>query len=51
MPYIIGGIVAVVLGVIGFFVGSAYRRKSSEATIGSAETEAKRILSDAMKTP
>ena len=41
---------AVVLAVIGFFVGSAYRRKSAEKTIGSAEDEAKRILNDAMKT-
>lgn len=50
MPYLIMGIVAVVLAVVGFFAGSAYRRKSSESTIGSAETEAKRILSEAMKT-
>ncbi len=48
--YIILAVVALVLGIVGFFVGSAYRRKSSEATIGSAEEEAKRILSDAMKT-
>ncbi|MBQ6714805.1 MAG: ribonuclease Y [Clostridia bacterium] len=46
---ILGG-VALLLGVIGFFVGSAYRRKSAEKTIGSAEEEAKRILNDAMKT-
>ena len=48
--YIILAVVAVVLAVIGFFAGSAYRRKTSEATLGSAEEEAKRILSDAMKT-
>ena len=47
--YTILAIVAVVLGVIGFFIGSGYRRKSAEATIGSAEEEAKRILSEAMK--
>ncbi|HCT16676.1 MAG TPA: ribonuclease Y, partial [Ruminococcaceae bacterium] len=47
--YIILAVAAIVLAVIGFFAGSAYRRKSSEATIGSAEDEAKRILSDAMK--
>ncbi len=46
---ILGG-VALLLGVIGFFAGSAYRRKSAEKTIGSAEEEAKRILNDAMKT-
>ncbi len=49
MPYIIMGIVALVLAVIGFFAGSAYRRKAAEGTIGSAEEEANRILSDAMK--
>ncbi len=42
-------VVAVLLGVLGFFIGSHYRKKSAEATIGSAEEEAKRILSDAMK--
>ena len=50
MPWIIMGAVALVLAVIGFFTGSAYRRKSAEATIGSAEEEAKRILNDAIKT-
>ena len=50
MPYIIGGAAALVLGVIGFFTGSAVRKHSAEKTIGSAETEAKRILNDAMKT-
>ncbi len=49
-PWIIMGAVALVLAVIGFFAGSAYRRKSAEATIGSAEEEAKRILNDAIKT-
>ena len=49
-PYIIMGVVAIVLAVVGFFAGSAYRRKSAEATIGSAEDEARRILNDAMKT-
>ena len=50
LPYVIMGVVALALAVIGFFVGSAYRRKSAEATIGSAEDEAKRILNDAIKT-
>ncbi len=49
-PYIIMGIVALVLAVIAFFAGSAYRKKASEGTIGSAEEEANRILSEAMKT-
>ena len=48
--YIIFGAVALVLAVLGFIIGSVYRRKSAEKTIGSAEDEAKRILSDAMKT-
>ncbi len=49
LPYIIGGIVALVCAVIGFVSGSIYRRKSAEATIGSAEDEARRILNDAIK--
>ena len=48
--YIIAGAVALLACVIGFFAGSAYRKKSAEATIGSAEDEARRILSEAMKT-
>ena len=37
-------------GLICFFLGSAHRRKTAEFTIGSAEEEAKRIVSDAIKT-
>ncbi|MDO4743352.1 MAG: Rnase Y domain-containing protein, partial [bacterium] len=48
--YVIFGVAAVVLAVLGFIMGSAHRRKIAEATIGSAEDEAKRILSEAMKT-
>ena len=48
--YVVFAAVAVLLAVIGFFAGSAYRRKAAENAIGSAEDEAKRILSDAMKT-
>lgn len=48
--YVVFAAAAVLLGVIGFFAGSVYRRKSAENSIGSAEDEAKRILSDAMKT-
>jgi len=48
--YVVFAAAAVLLGVIGFFAGSVYRRKSAENAIGSAEDEAKRILSDAMKT-
>ena len=34
---------------IGVFVGNMYRKKVAEAEIGSAEQEAKRIVSEAMK--
>lgn len=37
--YVILAVIAVVLAVVGFFAGSAYRRKSAEAAIGSAEDE------------
>ncbi len=47
--YVILAVVAIILGIVGFFIGSNYRRKSAERTIGSAEDEAKRILNDAMK--
>lgn len=50
MPYLIMSAAAVALAIIGFFAGSAFRRKSAEKAIGSAEEEAKRILNDAMKT-
>ena len=50
VQYVIFGIVALVLAIVGFIMGSAYRRKSAEAAIGSAEDEARRILNDAMKT-
>lgn len=44
-------VAALVVGaVVGIVVGSAYRKKVAEAEIGSAEQEAKRIVSDAMKT-
>ena len=49
MPYIIGGIVALVLGVSGFFIGSAYRSKADRTELGTAKDEARRILSDALK--
>lgn len=35
--------------VIAFPAGIAYRRKVAEAELGSAEEEAKRVLSDAIK--
>ncbi|MBR2715535.1 MAG: ribonuclease Y [Ruminococcus sp.] len=44
-------IVAIIVGVVvGAIIGSAYRKKVAEAEIGSAEQEAKRIVTEAMKT-
>ena len=44
--------VALVLiaGVVAFFLGVKYRMKVAEAELGSAEEEAKRLISDAIKT-
>ena len=43
--------VTLVAGVaVGFFVGVMHRKRVAENEIGSAEQEAKRIISDAMKT-
>lgn len=47
---IIAVICAAAAGVAAFFAGVAHRKKTSEFTIGSAEQEAKRIVSDAIKT-
>ena len=49
MPYVIAGVAAVVCSVLGFVIGWNGRRKSAEATIHSAEDEARRILGDAIK--
>ncbi len=40
---------AVICGIIAFIAGVAHRKKIAEATIGSAEQEAKRIVGDAIK--
>lgn len=55
MPIVIaciitGIICAAVFGVGAFFIGITYRKKSAESAMGSAEQEAKRIVSDAIKT-
>ena len=47
---IIAVLAAIICGVIAFIAGMIHRRKTAEATIGSAEQEAKRIVSDAIKT-
>lgn len=41
---------AAAVGVVAFLAGVAHRKKEAEAAIGSAEQEAKRIVSDAIKT-
>lgn len=41
---------AIVIGVPLFFLGISYRKRVAEAEFGSAEQEAKRIVSDALKT-
>lgn len=51
IPLVIGILVALVAGlVIAFPLGVAYRRRSAEAMLGSAEEEAKRLISDAIKS-
>ncbi|MCI8649380.1 MAG: ribonuclease Y [Anaerotruncus sp.] len=50
IPFAIGMVVEfIVVAVIAFFLGIEYRKKSAEATLGSAEEEAKRLISDAIK--
>jgi len=47
---VISVIVALVLGAVGgFFIGIIYRKKISEAEIGSAEEQAKKIVDEAVK--
>ena len=41
---------AVIFGVIGFAVGIAYRKRVGERAIGSAETEATRIINEAIRS-
>ncbi|MBR6676966.1 MAG: DUF3552 domain-containing protein, partial [Clostridia bacterium] len=50
MKYVICGIAFIFVAVLAFFAGVSYRRKVAEKELGTAETEAKRILSDAIKT-
>ena len=47
---LIAVVCAVVAGVVCFFLGSEHRKKTAEYTIGSAEQEAKRIVSYAIKS-
>ena len=50
MEYVITAIIAVVVGVVCFFLGITYRKRISEREISSAEEEAKRIVNEAIKT-
>jgi ribonuclease Y len=43
-------VVALIAAVIAFFAGVSHRKKIAEMEIGSAEQEAKRIVSDAIKS-
>ena len=49
ITFVVAVVAAVVSGFVCFFAGSAYRRKTAEAKLGSAEEEAKRIVNDAIK--
>ena len=49
ITYLIIGIIAVVLCIVFFVLGSVARKNKAEKAIGSAEEEARRILSDAIK--
>ena len=49
LTILVYSILALVLFVIAFFVGNIYRKNIAEKEIGSAEQEAKRIISDAIK--
>ncbi len=47
LPYIIA---VAVSAVVFFFCGTVYRKKVAESEIGSAETEAKRIINEAIRS-
>lgn len=47
---VIAVLAAAVAGGLAFFLGFTYRKNKAEAEIGSAEQEAKRIVSDAIKS-
>ncbi|MBU3803581.1 MAG: ribonuclease Y [Candidatus Cellulosilyticum pullistercoris] len=50
MGIIIGFILfGVVVGIIAFFCGSSYRKRTAEAQIGSAEEKSRKIIDDAIK--
>ena len=47
---VIGIVSGIVFGFIGFSLGIKHRKQSAESTIGSAEEEAKRIVSDSIRS-
>ena len=47
---VIAVLAAAIAGGLAFFLGFTYRKNKAEAEIGSAEQEAKRIVSDAIKS-
>ncbi len=50
LPIIVGCVAGIVGLLIAFPLGVTYRKKVAENELGSAEEEAKRLLSDAIKT-
>ena len=50
IPAIVAAIIAGVVGIgAGFLCGVVYRKKVAEAEIGSAETQARKILEEGIK--
>ena len=47
--YILAAVAMLIVAIVGFFAGSAFRRKADRTAIGTAEDEARKILSDAIK--
>jgi ribonuclease Y len=50
VAYVIAIAVVAVASLIAFLIGIAYRKNKAERSIGSAQDEARRIVSEAMKT-
>lgn len=50
LGYILAAVITLIVALpLGFFVGSAYRKKLDENEIGSAEAQARKILEDGIK--
>ena len=48
--YVLAGAALIVAAVAAFFIGIAYRKKTAEEAIGSAEQQAKKLVNDAVKS-